>query len=92
MLIKENEHKVLISGCSHKGILNISDYFDADIVVGGFHTSKWEKTELESLAQTLNKSDTQYYTCHCTGYEQYEFMKQFATNISYLSTGTTILL
>lgn len=92
LLIEESNRKILISGCSHKGILNISDYFNADIVVGGFHTSKWEKAELESLAHTLQKSDTRYYTCHCTGYEQYKFMKQFVDNISYLSTGKSITL
>ena len=92
LLIEENEHKVLISGCSHKGIVNISDYFNADIVVGGFHTSKWEKAELENLAQTLQKSNTQYYTCHCTGYEQYKFMKERMKRLHYISTGEVVEL
>ncbi|MBQ8539454.1 MAG: MBL fold metallo-hydrolase [Ruminococcus sp.] len=92
LMIEENNKKVLISGCSHKGILNISDFFDADVVVGGFHTSKWERADVELLAQTLCKSNTAYYTCHCTGYEQYEFMKQYADNIRYLSTGFEIVL
>ena len=40
LLIKENNKNILISGCSHKGILNITEWFTPDDLVGGFHFSK----------------------------------------------------
>ena len=40
LLIRENGKKILISGCSHKGIMNIAEWFKPDILVGGFHFSK----------------------------------------------------
>ena len=50
LLIEEAGRRVLISGCSHKGILNIVDWFRPDVLVGGFHfsgllwTRRWPAT------------------------------------------------
>ncbi len=88
LLIEENGRRVLISGCSHKGILNIVRWFAPDVLVGGFHFSKLPLDgRLESYARQLAGYDTDYYTCHCTGVEQYRYMKQFMPNLHYLSTG-----
>ena len=93
LLIEENDKKVLISGCSHKGILNICQWFDADVIVGGFHFSKLSLDEtLADYARTLNAHSTEFYTCHCTGAEQYEFMKKYMKNLNYLSSGSIIEL
>ncbi len=93
LLIEEQGKNVLISGCSHKGICDITDWFHADVLVGGFHLSKSLLDEkLISLANNLDLSGTQFYTCHCTGAEQYFFMKKFMKNLNYLSCGETILL
>ena len=40
LLIEENGRRVLISGCSHKGIVNIESWFKPDVLIGGFHLSK----------------------------------------------------
>ncbi len=40
LLIEENGKRVLISGCSHKGIINIQEWFKPDVLIGGFHFSK----------------------------------------------------
>lgn len=91
LLIEENQKRVLISGCSHKGILNIAEWFDADFIVGGFHFSKLSLDEtLSGYADILNSFKTHFYTCHCTGVEQYEFMKTRMEKLSYLSAGQTI--
>ena len=37
LLIQEGDKKILISGCSHKGILNIVEWFKPDFLIGGFH-------------------------------------------------------
>ncbi|MBR5322642.1 MAG: MBL fold metallo-hydrolase [Clostridia bacterium] len=93
LLIEEGGNNVLISGCSHKGIMNITDWFKPDILVGGFHFSKFPLNEkLEEYAKILASFATTYYTCHCTGTEQYNFMKNYLPNLYYLSTGKEIII
>lgn len=92
LLIEENEHKVLISGCSHKGILNIIDWLSVDTIVGGLHVSKWKEDSLESLAKMLNFTKISFYTCHCTGVEQYKLMKRKMSRLHYISIGDIIEL
>ena len=83
--------RVVISGCSHKGILNIADWFAPDIIVGGFHFSKKPLDEkLAAVARALDEYDTAYYTCHCTGEAQFEFMRARMKNLQYLSCGDSI--
>jgi len=89
--IKENGKLILISGCSHKGILNITEWFKPDFLIGGFHYSKRPlNEELVDDAKILAAYQTEFYTCHCTGCEQYRFMKQYIPSLHYLSCGQTI--
>ena len=68
LLVEERGKKILISGCSHKGILNIMETFRPDILVGGFHFMKLEDEEqLEHYARNLLAYPTTYYTGHCPG-------------------------
>ena len=92
--INENGKKTLISGCSHKGILNIVKWFEPDYLVGGFHFMKIEDEKLlERKAKALNEFDTTYFTCHCTGIEQYEFLKKLmGEKLNYISCGQEIFL
>ncbi len=93
LLINENGKRVLISGCSHKGVMDIVDWFEPDFFIGGFHYSKLELDEkLAEYAATLASHKTVYFTCHCTGTEQYEFMKKYMPQLSYLSCGESINL
>ena len=46
--------------------------------------------KLKEYALTLASHKTAYYTCHCTGTEQYEFMKKYMPQLSYLSCGQSI--
>ncbi len=93
LLIEENGMRVLISGCSHKGILNIAGHFSPDVLIGGFHFSKLPLDDtLAEYALILAKQDTDYYTCHCTGTEQYKFMRRYIPRLSYLSGGSSITL
>ena len=93
MLIEENGKQILFSGCSHKGILNIAEWFQPDVLIGGFHFSKLPLDDtLKSYAKYLDEFKTEYYTCHCTGMEQFAYMKQFMSRLFYLSAGQILQL
>ncbi|MBQ1802286.1 MAG: MBL fold metallo-hydrolase [Lachnobacterium sp.] len=93
LMIEENSKKILISGCSHNGIINIVEWFKPDILVGGFHFMKKDlDSTLKGYAETLNSYNTSYYTCHCTGQEQYDFMKKYMNRLNYIATGDEIFL
>lgn len=91
LLIKVEGKKVLVSGCSHKGILNVAAWFRPDVLIGGFHLSSLPcGEELADVARQLAAYDTDYITCHCTGTEQYERMRRDLPRLRYLSAGETI--
>ncbi len=91
LLIEENGKKTLISGCSHKGIMDITEWFNPDILIGGFHYSKLALDgKLSGYAEFLDSFKTKYYTCHCTGTEQFKFMKNYMDRLEYLSCGQSI--
>ena len=98
LLIKEKGKKILISGCSHKGIADIVSWFSPDILVGGFHlkhlTAEGKDAEtLTQLAQKLLAYPTRYYTGHCTGKEQFAFLKNLmGERLQAISTGMTVEL
>lgn len=93
LLIEEDGKRVLISGCSHKGIIDITEWFRPDVLIGGFHFSKMPlDTALEEAALKLDAYGTKYYTCHCTGTEQYDFMKNYIKDLQYLACGQVILV
>lgn len=91
LLIEEKGRRVLISGCSHKGILDIAHSFSPDVLVGGFHYSKLPLDNyLVKAAKELADFQTEFYTCHCTGEAQYKFMQNYLPSLRYLSCGQTI--
>ena len=91
--ICENGKKVLFSGCSHRGITNIVKKFTPDVFVGGFHLSKCDiGTELCEYADFLEAFPTEYFTCHCTGEAQYEFLNGNMHRLHYIRTGDVIVL
>lgn len=92
LLIEEDGKKVLISGCSHKGIVDITNWFKPDVLVGGFHFMKLDtekdKDVLMDAATKLMSHKTKYYTCHCTGCEQYDFLKNIMNEqVEYIRAG-----
>ena len=94
LLVAEAGKRILISGCSHKGILNIMDAFHPDILIGGFHFMKvTEEAKLAEAAKKLLEYDTVYYTGHCTGQKQYDYLKTvMGEKLHYISTGTVLEL
>ena len=78
-VISENGKKVLVSGCAHRGIVNIVEEFVSlygrapDAVISGFHLMKDsdysddEIVMIKETAEALGKYETVYYSGHCTG-------------------------
>lgn len=94
LLVEEAGKRILISGCSHKGILQIMKHFQPDVLIGGFHFMKvTEEDRLKAAAGELLQYPTIYYTGHCTGERQYAVMKQIlGDRLQYLATGTEFAL
>ena len=91
LLIAEHGRRILISGCSHKGICDIVSRFSPDVLIGGFHISKMDCGDaLTAAADTLASYPTDYYTCHCTGKEQFAFMRRKMERLHYLACGDAV--
>lgn len=96
LLITEQGRKVLFSGCSHKGILDIEDWFEPDVLVGGFHFMRLDvggdgRGALDAAARELMGHETTYLTCHCTGLEQYRHLKKpMGDRLGYLACGQSV--
>lgn len=95
LTVEENGKRIVFSGCSHRGILNIMTWLKPDVVVGGFHffkldlaNSPKDKAYLETAAKLMQEGNTSFYTCHCTGVEQYEFLKKHLEKLEYVAAGT----
>lgn len=95
------EHKTaLIMGCGHTGIVNILDKakkYAPKICVGGYHLYNpiTKKTVSSSLLNEIahelqNYQAIQFYTCHCTGKEAFQFLVQKLPDLFYLSCGEVI--
>ncbi len=95
LLIEEAGKRILFSGCSHRGILNIVSWFRPDVLVGGFHFMKLDPAgpELEAAAAELMRYPCIYYTGHCTGTAQFEALKEpLGGQLQSLETGKEIHL
>lgn len=98
LLIREGEHKVLLAGCAHCGIVNILNRANQDLgepvthVIGGFHIMKDKSPELvRGIALRLKGYDIQYYTCHCTGQKNFALLQEeMREQIQYVPVGTVL--
>ena len=92
LLIEEGDRRILVSGCSHKGVANLARHFQPDVLIGGFHLMKLDPAHdaaaLERTANALLSLPTTYYTGHCTGTEPYAALKaRMGRRLHALSTG-----
>lgn len=95
LLLEEGGRQICISGCSHRGILNIAHWFRPDVLIGGFHFMKLSPDDpcLAHAARQLLTYPTMYYTGHCTGQAQYEALKErMGPRLEYLRTGDVLTL
>lgn len=92
LLVEKAGKRILISGCSHKGIVAIAEHFRPDVLIGGFHFMKTEdEAILRSSAERLLALDCTYYTGHCTGEKQFDFLKTIlGSRLHKITTGSVL--
>lgn len=74
LAIKTSEGVIIITGCSHSGICNITEYAKQVTglnkivtVIGGFHLQQASKEVLEHTGNYFNQQElTHIHPCHCT--------------------------
>lgn len=98
LIIEENHRRIVVSGCSHKGILNIVRWLAPDVLIGGFHFMKLDpagqdRAYLESAAAELLAHDCLYFTGHCTGEAPFAFLKGvMGDRLQPIHAGTTLTI
>ena len=103
LVISENGKRILISGCAHNGILNILDKYREiygtcpDVVISGFHMRKKsgyteeDMDMIKEIAMELKKTDTVFFTGHCTGEIPYQILKEdMREQLIYVHSGEEI--
>ncbi|QHN07900.1 MBL fold metallo-hydrolase [Methanothermobacter sp. THM-2] len=94
IVIEDEGHLNLITGCSHNGILNIvskvSDIFHKplDLLVGGFHLEGPSEEVASWLGEFVRGP---VYTGHCTSEEARLSFAEGPVNVSPFQTGTEII-
>lgn len=92
-LVVEEDKRICFSGCAHRGVENILHWLSPDVLIGGFHFKQLQPgaPRLELAARHLMEIPCEYYTCHCTGQEQYEYLKErMGQRLHRLSTGSIL--
>ena len=103
LIIKENNKSYLISGCSHRGIVNIIESAKSltnskiDLVIGGMHMKGLspdkieDKALLDELCSKLNETGvSKFYTGHCTSEIVFDYMIKKMDNIVDIKTGSIL--
>ncbi len=98
LIISDGNNTILLAGCAHSGILNIINKAQQITqrqithVLSGFHIKGVDNKEfISKMAYQLLQINCKYYTCHCTGNEQYAQLKAIMGNrIEYATAGTVI--
>ncbi len=99
-LIIDGNKPVLVMGCGHTGLVNImkkAEKYTPQICIGGFHLTNpvtkkvVSKSLLDNILERLEHyTETQFYTCHCTGVSAFEYLQSKNDNIHYFSCGDTL--
>jgi 7,8-dihydropterin-6-yl-methyl-4-(beta-D-ribofuranosyl)aminobenzene 5'-phosphate synthase len=105
LILKQDNKVILISGCSHRGVVNIIEHveslnnYNLTHVIGGFHLYSGSSAIDENpmlvhkLGEYLKNTDKKYFTCHCTGINSYKILKDImGEQIDYLKTGSQLVL
>jgi 7,8-dihydropterin-6-yl-methyl-4-(beta-D-ribofuranosyl)aminobenzene 5'-phosphate synthase len=98
LLIKRKEGIIIITGCSHPGIIAIIKEIKNDfpeekisLVFGGFHLMDKDNREVEFIVEKIKELGVeQIGPTHCSGYEaQMIFKKAYKENFIEIAAGKT---
>ena len=105
LLVEEDGRRILFSGCSHGGILNVMDAAEElagaplDVVVAGFHLMDPSGGTVEdpaltrSLARDLAERPARYLTFHCTGTDAFALLRdELGERVGYLHVGSRAIV
>lgn len=93
------ERNVLVMGCGHCGVVNILERakrYGPKVCIGGYHlmipaTKKAVPAEiLAGIAEELAGYDMDFYTCHCTGEEAFQYLAERVPRMKYLACGDVL--
>lgn len=98
LVYKSPEGLIIITGCSHSGIINIINHAKKITgvnhiygIIGGFHLIKKSSDELKNIAITLQKEDIKHlYPCHCCDLNSKILLAQYC-KIEEVCTGDEII-
>ena len=102
LILREGGRSLMITGCAHKGIVNILEAFKRsegrypDAVVGGFHliNDPWDAAMVqlvEEIGNYLQSTPTRYYTGHCTGDKAFaQLREQLGDQIQAIGSGLVL--
>ncbi|QOR35533.1 MBL fold metallo-hydrolase [Clostridium sp. 'deep sea'] len=99
IVIKGEKSNVLITGCSHSGILNIIDYakkitgvnkFRA--ILGGFHLLTVDGITKETVDRLRNEEIEELYPMHCTKDDVIAYMQNELDHVIRIIGGDSIVI
>lgn len=103
LLVEEGGRRILVSGCSHGGVLNLMDAAEElagaplDAVVAGFHLmdpsggTVEDPTLTRALARELAARPARYLTFHCTGIDAFALLRDtLGERVGYLHVGSRV--
>jgi len=104
LMIKDYNETFLFIGCGHRGVVNIIEYvytkykFIPTYVIGGFHMNNRnlgifeEINTINEVAKFLKKTNSLFYTGHCTGNVPYQILKKrLGRKLQKITTGKTLI-
>lgn len=95
------ERNVLVMGCGHCGVVNIlerAERYEPKVCIGGYHlmvpaTKRSVPEEiLAGIAGELAGYDMDFYTCHCTGEEAFQYLAERVPRTRYLACGDVLTI
>ncbi len=97
----EGEDLLIISGCSHSGIVSIiekgmkiTEKDNVGTVIGGFHLIGAKEKRIQKTVEAFKDREVEkVYTGHCTGKEaECHFLKEWGNHFKKLSAGKKIVI
>ena len=100
LIINTGKGLILITGCSHPGIINIVNKAkalvksDVLLVMGGFHLFATGKDEIEKIILSFRRSGVRFVgPCHCSGDNARAlFKKEYGNNYINVGVGRVITM